>query len=124
MTPEQSSDDASGGEVEPYLSAVAIALSDVRRRAILARLAADGPVPIEALARDLAGAEDDAGIEEVLHELEVEHVPVLTGIGLTSFDPERRVLEPTATTHTLLASAADLPGEAPTGTGGDESSRS
>lgn len=121
MTPERSPDDAPEGDVEPYLSAVAVALSDARRRAVLARLAADGPTPLEVLASDLAAAESDADTEGVLHELEVEHVPVLAGIGLASFDPERRVLESTATTHTLVACADDMHGGLPTGDGDDES---
>lgn len=109
MTPERAADDAADRAVEPHLSAVAVALSDTRRRAVLARLAADGPLPLGVLARDLARGTADAGVDGVLRELEVEHVPVLTASGLAAFDPRRRLLEPTATTHTLVACCEDAP---------------
>lgn len=120
MTSERASGDAPGGEAESYLSAVAAALSDPRRRAVLGHLAAEGPVPLEVLARELTATEGDSdGTHDVLYELEVEHVPVLCGIGLAAFDPERRVLEPTETTHTLLACADDMPFDVLPGTDDD-----
>lgn len=119
MTPQR----APNEEVESYLSAVAVALTNARRRAVLAHLAAEETVPLEVLADELAGEEGDASaVDDLLHELEIEHVPVLTGIGLATFDPERRVLGSTATTHTLLACADDMPKGKQPGAGDEDPS--